>query len=126
MSWQYQKASKGGTVPRPKEYIQPPFSCEAVWTKGALCGGGVYFVSRGAMDLLLNSGQTWKDFMEEMRLASKGRGAASDIFASCMFHARNLPMWSEHPVTNHLLDPRSPLDKLPLAMHLSMKKELIP
>merc|ERR1719401_600142 len=41
-AWEYSPQSQGGTIPRPKNYIDPRKNgpgCEAVFQNGCICGG---------------------------------------------------------------------------------------
>jgi len=91
-AWKYHTASLNGTLPQPNDFHETPFSCKAVYEQGGICGGPVYFVSRGAIDLLHTEGQTTADFLKEYIEGSESYTSASDIYSSCLMYKRQIPM----------------------------------
>lgn len=105
-AWRHWPKSRNGTLPRPPGWAEPSFVCDAVWKRGAICGGSTFIMSRSALDLLLLPGQTAEDFHREY-LAPKydkrnpgGSGRASDSFSSCLFYNRSIPMFPEMGLMN--------------------------
>lgn len=89
--WQYHKEAQNGTLPKPQGWVEPRMSCKAVYEGGGLCGGPTYYVSRAALNLLKQEGQTSDQFVAEYLAGATGDAGASDLFSSCMFYARNIP-----------------------------------
>lgn len=93
--WKYTPASKNGTLPKPRGFVETAFYCEAVHKHGGICGGVTFFISRGALDILVRPGQTAQQFHDEFMLPKvlhKANGGASDSFSSCIFYNRSIPM----------------------------------
>jgi len=47
--WQYNEQSNNGTLPFPKGWVEPSFSCHSVWEHGGLCTGAAYLINRAAL-----------------------------------------------------------------------------
>jgi hypothetical protein len=96
-SWAFHKDSKNATLPMPRGWVDPSKSCKAVNENGGLCGGPVYFLSRGALERVKKQGQTSNEFISEF---VSGGGAEthanSDQLASCLYYARGIPMRKEY------------------------------
>ena len=129
---------------RPAGAHQPPFSCQAVWENGGICGGSGYVVSRAALQRLRSENQSLASFLEEFqRSANTTRSGASDIFASCFFFSRNIAIkqWSseytcldisgnfdtgEEVVADFEQTTQSWHKKKPSALHVMVPKRLVP
>eukprot|EP00450_Noctiluca_scintillans_P013569 CAMPEP_0194491496 /NCGR_PEP_ID=MMETSP0253-20130528/10359_1 /TAXON_ID=2966 /ORGANISM="Noctiluca scintillans" /LENGTH=256 /DNA_ID=CAMNT_0039332239 /DNA_START=266 /DNA_END=1036 /DNA_ORIENTATION=- len=140
LSWEHGHPGEA----RPAGVRQPPFSCQAVWEKGGICGGPGYVVSRAALHRLRSEGQSMASFLEEFqRAANTTRGGASDIFASCFFYSRDIAIkqWSKkykcvdvtgsfesgEDVTADLeQQTQSWQKKKPSALHVRVPKRLVP
>jgi len=139
-SWEHGHPGKA----RPARAHQPPFSCQAVWENGGICGGPGYVVSRAALQRLRSENQSLASFLEEFqRSANTTRLGASDIFASCFFFSRNIAIkqWSseytcldisgnfdtgEEVVADFEQTTQSWHKKKPSALHVRVPKRLVP
>jgi len=74
--------------------VEPRFSCDGVYQKGGLCGGGTYAVSRAALERLSTAAHTVEDFVKHV--ASLGaKNLNSDMSSSCLFHAHGVEFSKE-------------------------------
>jgi len=102
--WKHHPESNNGTLPFPKEWAEPGFSCNEVYMQGGMCGGPVYFMSRGAIDLLHREAQTTVDFLNEyLHNSNSSRGGESDIFTSCMLYKRAIPIINDEKMAGDSL-----------------------
>jgi len=89
--WVNHPDSRDGTLPRPQGFVEPDFSCEAVWQKGGICNGMGSVYSRAALEKLVPKGQTQENFLKEYMGNSRthvlGR---SDLTTSCLLHQRGI------------------------------------
>jgi len=137
--WQHHEESKNGTEPRPKGWVEPEFSCKAVYEQGSICGGATYIVSRGALELL-TKGSTSQSFVADF-LSHSVKGTNSDLAASCFFYSRGISISTDLDIINRFVE-LSPSeadssedasfvnllskDTPPLTAHLHFNKENIP
>eukprot|EP00747_Dinoflagellata_sp_TGD_P128650 gnl/TRDRNA2_/TRDRNA2_174576_c0_seq9.p1 gnl/TRDRNA2_/TRDRNA2_174576_c0~~gnl/TRDRNA2_/TRDRNA2_174576_c0_seq9.p1 ORF type:complete len:472 (+),score=75.33 gnl/TRDRNA2_/TRDRNA2_174576_c0_seq9:33-1418(+) len=95
--WEHHPGSKNGTLPMPRGFDQPTYTCDAVARKGGICSGGSYILSRGALKMIkehkhLNqhSGSFVDQFLSSIDRGGFGR-RHTDVAASCFFYQQGIP-----------------------------------
>jgi len=89
--WEYHTESRNGTMPKPPGWVNPTYSCDAVWHKGGICNGLGSVYSRAALNILSPQGQTQDEFMNEyMENSVTNMQGRSDLTTSCLLWKRGL------------------------------------
>merc|ERR1719356_1797467 len=79
----------------------PAYVCKEVYERGGMCGGSVWFPSRGAINLLQTKGLTAATFRKkyEENIPEQWKGA-SDMYSSCFMYKLGIPMLTYSPIHN--------------------------
>lgn len=70
-------------------WVDPPFSCKAVWENGGLCSGGGYLVSKAALDRIRHANQTLEEFRDEYK-SFGSHATVSDLTTTCLMYDRKV------------------------------------
>jgi len=121
------------------EQRQPPYSCEGVVKNGGICGGPTYVVSRAALDRLSGVGTNVTSFLADFLGSAVTHKGKSDIYASCFFYLRGVPVTqlrklgtreihklsSATALENHIRDNAKQILK-EVAFHVRVGKDIVP
>jgi hypothetical protein len=86
-AWKYHEESNGGKKPKPANWEEPEYHCEAAWRQGGICTGAGYIVSRAALELLPRN-HTLASFVQNYLSLTVGR--SSDISTTCLLYDRGI------------------------------------